>query len=75
MEQERKNRIQEQTHREQELQQREVFWDCDETIEERVHQIMRDSIGKVKVTSARLKEQIQCVINNMRLVGLEPNKI
>ena len=52
-----------------------MFWDCEETVVEKVHQITGDSIGRKEETTKRLKEQIQYVLTNMRLVGLEPNKI
>ena len=52
-----------------------MFWDCAETVVEKVHQITGDSIGKGEEATRRLNEQIQYVLCNMRLVGLEPNKM
>ena len=52
-----------------------MFWDCEETVVEKVHQITGDSIGKGEEAARRLEEQIQYVLCNMRLIGLEPNKM
>ena len=57
------------------LQQREVYWDCEEEIEDRVFQLLGHAKDQIQLTLATLKGQIDYVLSQMKLVGLKPNKI
>ena len=57
------------------LHQRELYWDCEEEIIDKAFMFLGNMIEKTESQSKTIKAQINYVLSQMKLVGLEPNKI
>ena len=55
--------------------QREMFWDCEEEAIDKVFRILRSVTEKNETNTVKFEKQIDYVLAQMKLVGLEPNKM
>ena len=53
---------------------RKIFWDCEEETIDQVYKFL-DSVIKNEAKTEIFEKQIDYVLAQMKLVGLEPNKI